>query len=92
MRQILQRLVVFGSDKPVFCILPYGLDCAELRRRGRQVQDLQPVVLLQILQHIPVLVLACVVRYEENLAPLELMRNPPILGGADRNGNQILQV
>ena len=25
-------------------------------------------------------------------SPIELMRNPPILGGADRNGNQILQV
>ena len=70
MRQVLQRLVVFGGDKPVFCILPYGLDCAEPWRRGRQVQDLQSVVLLQMLQHIPVLVLACVVRYEENLASL----------------------
>ena len=47
MRQVLQRPVVFGSDKPVLCILPYGLDRVELRRRGRQVQDLQPIVLLQ---------------------------------------------
>ena len=70
MRQVLRRLVVFGSDKPVLCIIPYGLDCADLRHRGRQVQDLQPVVLLQIPPHLPVLVLACAVRYEEDLAPL----------------------
>ena len=68
MRQVLQRLVVFGGDKPVPCILPYGLDCAELRRRGRQVQDLQPVVLLQVLPDCLGLVLARVVHYEEDLA------------------------
>ena len=74
MRQVLQRLVVFGSDKPVLCILPYRLDCAELWRRGRQVQDLQSVVLLQVLPHLPVLVLACVVRYEEDLVLLAAHR------------------
>ena len=42
MRQVFQCLIVFGSDNLVFCILPNGLDCAEPRRRGGQVQDLHP--------------------------------------------------
>ena len=73
MHQILQVLIVLGSDKCVFCILPDGLDCAELGCRGRKVQVLHPVVFLQVLFHLPVPVLACVVRYEN----LVLSRSVP---------------
>ena len=70
MRQVLQCLIVLGSGKPVFYILPDGLNCVEPWRRGEQAQDLHPVVFLQILSHLPMLVLVCVIRYEANPVPL----------------------